>query len=183
MMRLWPSRKQWRGWSLPSRLTAVGTYVGIAAILFAVVEAATGGWPFSLGRQPAVRQAATPPIVLELRNSGSSPVTILGRGDAVFWLPEGLGAGPRQIAGKYQLVLLDAADPEPSQLTIPAASEVILYARLEDSEHTAAILDAGTTDLQFVLRRSDASMFFSQQIPFTRTKIETFRWSIEVALP
>jgi len=36
-MRLLPSKKQWQKWSFPSKLTAVGTYVGILALLVAVI--------------------------------------------------------------------------------------------------------------------------------------------------
>lgn len=36
-MRLWPTRRQWRSWSLPSKLTAIGTLMGIIGILVAVL--------------------------------------------------------------------------------------------------------------------------------------------------
>lgn len=32
-----PTKKQWRGWSLPSKLTAVGAYVGIIALVISVL--------------------------------------------------------------------------------------------------------------------------------------------------
>ena len=31
-MKLWPSKKQWKDWSLPSKLTAIGALVGVVAI-------------------------------------------------------------------------------------------------------------------------------------------------------
>lgn len=35
IMSLWPSKKQWKSWTLPSKLTAIGVYVGIPlSILF-----------------------------------------------------------------------------------------------------------------------------------------------------
>lgn len=36
-MILFPSKRQWREWSLPSRLTAIGAYVGVVSLLIAVV--------------------------------------------------------------------------------------------------------------------------------------------------
>ncbi len=33
---MWPSKKQWSGWSLPSKLTAIGTYTGILSFIFAL---------------------------------------------------------------------------------------------------------------------------------------------------
>ena len=36
-MNLWPSKKQWNDWSLPSKLTAIGVLISVAAILLAVL--------------------------------------------------------------------------------------------------------------------------------------------------
>lgn len=36
-MKLFPTKRQWLQWSLPSKLTAVGTYVGIASFLAAIL--------------------------------------------------------------------------------------------------------------------------------------------------
>ncbi len=35
-MDLWPSKKQWKSWTLPNKLTAIGVFVGIAAILLTI---------------------------------------------------------------------------------------------------------------------------------------------------
>lgn len=37
MESMFPSRKQWLSWSLPSKLTLVGTYVGILGVILSVV--------------------------------------------------------------------------------------------------------------------------------------------------
>src|SRR5689334_5918956 len=34
---MFPSRKQWKKWSLPSKLTAIGAYVGIFALVLSVI--------------------------------------------------------------------------------------------------------------------------------------------------
>ena len=36
-MSLWPSKKQWKMWTLPSKLTAIGTLVGIVAIPLSIL--------------------------------------------------------------------------------------------------------------------------------------------------
>ena len=33
-MGLWPSKKQWKSWTLPNKLTAIGVYVGIPLSIF-----------------------------------------------------------------------------------------------------------------------------------------------------
>ena len=35
-MHLWPSRQQWKRWNLPSKLTAVGAYIGILAFVITI---------------------------------------------------------------------------------------------------------------------------------------------------
>lgn len=40
MRSIFPSEAQWKGWSLPSKLTAVGTYAGLAGLLWTVVALA-----------------------------------------------------------------------------------------------------------------------------------------------
>ena len=34
---LLPTKEQWTNWSLPSKLTAIGTYIGVFSIIFAIV--------------------------------------------------------------------------------------------------------------------------------------------------
>jgi hypothetical protein len=41
-MRLWVSRHQWRTWSLPSRLTAIGTLVGVVSLVLYIGEKTFG---------------------------------------------------------------------------------------------------------------------------------------------
>ena len=36
-MRLLPTKRQWKNWSLPSKLTAIGAYAGILALVLTVV--------------------------------------------------------------------------------------------------------------------------------------------------
>jgi hypothetical protein len=177
---LWPTRKQWRAWSLPSKFTAVGMYASIAGLLLTlIIQVSTGGWPFSA----RARSAAPTYVALELINSGQTAVGVFGRGDMAFWLPEGIGGGPRQVAGKYQLLETSAGVATPAVVTVPGRSRVAVLARLEDPEGTAALLEAGTTDLELVLRTTTGKMVFSGSIPFAEDQIEGTRWGVEIAAP
>jgi hypothetical protein len=63
-MRLFPSRKQWNTWSLPSRLTAIGAYVGLLSVPLAVL-----GLVLSRPSHTPINRAAIlpPPVRLDLR--------------------------------------------------------------------------------------------------------------------
>lgn len=42
IMSLWPSKKQWKSWTLSSKLTAIGAFVGIVAIPLSILLFALG---------------------------------------------------------------------------------------------------------------------------------------------
>jgi len=37
-LSLFPTRRQWNGWSLPSKLTAIGTYIAVLTLIFAILN-------------------------------------------------------------------------------------------------------------------------------------------------
>ena len=59
-MRLWfvPKKEQWRNWSLPSKLTLVGAYVGVIALVFAIYSYYYGSGTKEIKRKLIVEKAA-----------------------------------------------------------------------------------------------------------------------------
>jgi hypothetical protein len=55
MLRVIPTRAQWSGWSLPSKLTCIGTYAGVLSIILAIVFSL---WPVSSTRSSATKTPA-----------------------------------------------------------------------------------------------------------------------------
>lgn len=55
MLSLIPSRAQWKRWSLPSRLTCLGAYLGAASLLLAIVFFV---WPITLTRPDRIAAPA-----------------------------------------------------------------------------------------------------------------------------
>ena len=62
-----PSRRQWERWSLPSKLTAIGAFVGVTGLLFSIV-AYVFPWPYRPKDGPM--QPATLDAELVLRYEG-----------------------------------------------------------------------------------------------------------------
>jgi len=180
-MRLWPSRQQWKSWSLPSKLTAIGVLIGLVGLVLTLaIFAASGNFSQLSARLGRQSQRGVPLVALALSNPGTSSVSIFGRGDCVFWLPEGVDGGAPRSAGKYQLLPDKRAKSEPDTLTLQGSSTVTVYARLENQSQGASILEAGSTDLEIIFRQLDGSIQFSGPIPFTRHKIESTTWRIEI---
>jgi hypothetical protein len=51
---LWPTKKQWDLWSLPSKLTAIGTLLGLLALCFYFIEKAVIMFEWSFTPKPEI---------------------------------------------------------------------------------------------------------------------------------
>lgn len=175
---LWPSMSQWRKWSLPSKLTAIGTL--IAAISLSLWALDKTSLFSQLLPSPAPTVAKMPDVAFEFTNSSDDSVLVMTRGDFVLWLPEGVDGGAPRIPGKYDLILGENKPMDSAYVTIAASSSLQVYARLHNISQIMPILDAGSTDLELILRRQGGGIIYSGAIPFTREKVETIRWQLEV---
>ncbi len=180
-MRFWPSKQQWDSWSLPSKYSFVGALSGLIGVTTAAVFFALGGsLPALLGGDHKPAPASVPLVALSLSNPGKSIVTIMGRGDCVFWLPEGVDGGAPNVSGKYQLLLDAQGRSEPDTISVRPSQMVDAYARLENAAQVAKLLEAGSTDLEFILRKAKGGILFSGEIPFTREKMLSTRWQLDL---
>ncbi len=86
---MFPSRKQWSSWSLPSKLTAIGTYVGVSGVVLSIVfflfSNSTNKWD-------------NPPSTK--KESRQSPSVLAGKKDGIE--KEWGEAGNLKIARTYQ---------------------------------------------------------------------------------
>jgi len=179
-LRLWPRWSQWRRWSLPSKLTAIGAFVAVVSFVIMIgifvldrCSTVSSGSSFA--------EAHVPDIALSLVNSSEQSVTLLARGDFVLWLPAGVGGGAPSIPGKYVLRPEGVAEDYVDVVTIEASSTLSVLAHLENPTQIAPVLDAGSTDLDFIFRRPEGGLTFSGPIPFTRSRIEVTCWQVEVS--
>lgn len=60
-----PTRKQWRKWTLPSKLTAIGAYVGVFALLLYILSLV---WPKAVIPQLPEFKITTAPVDLPGKN-------------------------------------------------------------------------------------------------------------------
>lgn len=173
-----PSWNQWRQWSLPSRLTAIGTLVGVLSLGLYVGEKSLGILSFS-SRAVVPESLTTHVVALTLENSTDEPVRILRRGDFVLWLPQGVD-GVRRLPGKYDLEVPKGQFSGPVVVIGPRAT-VPVVAQLRAEVPLGQLLDRGAADLEFILRKERGGVLFSGSIPFTREAMKTTRWKIDLA--
>jgi len=177
-MSLLPSASQWKGWSLPSKLTAVGTLIGALSLALYLLSLGSGLFHRSSADEP--RSPSLPAVALELSNRGSEAISILPRGDLVLWLPTGVQGGVRSLSGKYELVLATEGQPGLSPIQVGPGSSVRAAARVLDARNLEPVLEAGSTDLELILKTEDGTVHFSGSIPFTEHAIRTTRFRIEL---
>ena len=83
-----PTKNQWRKWSLPSKLTAVGAYIGIIAFVFALIIY-------------AVDKPIQEKIALEL----------ISKDDKLYDLIKSTKIDPRDIESNLNKIPFDANNP------------------------------------------------------------------------
>ena len=169
-MNLLPSRSQWRSWSLPSKLTAVGTLLAIISLGLYGIDKSFYLKDWVINRILESQYAKVPNITLKLRNSGEKIMSVYSEGEFVLWLPQGVYDGVQTIPGRYRII----ANSIDGLITIQPAKDIMLAVQLMNPQYFSRVLERGDTDLSLILRRSDGSVIFSENIPFRRDAIEKY---------
>ena len=173
-----PTRRQWKGWSLPSKLTAIGTLVGLISLGLYLAEKS---YDF-LGTQTHsinTENFQIPPVVLAIENSTDETYAIQCRGDFVLWLPQGVDYA-RRLPGKYDLDV-QGGQLAVSVIRIDPHMTVNVVAKLHAEFSLRRMLDRGVADIEFIFKNEQGGLLFSGSIPFTRQSIKTTRWKIDIA--
>ncbi len=111
---LWPTKRQWKGWTLPSKLSVIGAYVGITALLLTIVS-------FILllsGRE------ANLPSIYRLRVTVLNPQQLPVEDAKVR---SSLGGEPKRVAGGWQFDIPAASVPIDKKITIFAERKNALF--------------------------------------------------------
>jgi hypothetical protein len=83
----WPSRRQWKSWSLPSKLTAIGTLVGVISLFLYGVEKSFNVLALIKGRSHQESKLIVQPSVMityenhriNIKNMGTQNVWLWGK--------------------------------------------------------------------------------------------------------
>ena len=79
-----PTKVQWRMWSLPSKLTCIGAYLGVLAIILTVIFYV---WPMSSEPPKTTMTQSVSKVARDAYNFQGSQVTIVQQHDAKEVLP------------------------------------------------------------------------------------------------
>lgn len=173
-MSLIPSRSQWHAWSLPSKLTAIGTFLAIASLGLYGLEKSVHVKDWIIDRMLESRYSKLPFVTVKIQNSTDKIINVQSEGEFVLWLPKGVYDGVQTIPGKYVISATSTKSIKDGLITIQPSGEALVVAQLMNPQYFSRILERGDTDLSFILRMDNGSSFFSDNIPFRREAIEKY---------
>lgn len=168
-----PSRQQWKSWSLPSKLTAIGTLVGILGFAAYLIEKGYGITQF-INHSPQATEDLN--IVVEISNEQSKKATIFKRGEVFYWHP---GAGAYHEVYTFEIIHSEAKQQNNGSFVILAGSRVKATAKLLPSSIARRYLEQGHMDISFYFK-GDGFTQFSPNVAFTKENLDGFYIPIKI---
>jgi hypothetical protein len=167
-----PTRKQWKSWSLPSKLAAIGTLVGILGFGGYIIEKGYGiSQAFNFSR-PKVESVF---VVVEFENEKDQKVTISTRGDAFLWHP---GTEGNHEIYTFEIIHYDSKVIDDGAIIVPPHTKKRAIAKLLPISITRRYLEQGHMDLSLYFRGIGFTKF-SPNVPFTTESIEHYYISMK----
>ena len=173
-MSLLPSRSQWQSWSLPSKLTAIGTLLALISFGLYALEKSFSLKELVINEILESRYSKVPKIAVKIQNAGDKIINVYMEGEFLLWLPQGINSGIPTIPGRYRLTADARPHIKDGLIVIQPSKEVIVAAELMNPQYFSRLLEKGDTDLSLIFRKDDGSSFFSEDIPFRRDTIEKY---------
>ena len=165
-----PSRQQWKQWSLPSKLTAIGALFSVLSVglYFLDIRAFATRW------FPKTPQAILPGIVAKINNPGKTDISVFSRTDFVLWLPQGVSAGVATIPGMCELAPFDPKLLHDGLIEVKAGQATRVLVTILNREYFSNVLNRGDTELSIIFHKSNGGSFFSDEIPFEANYLKKY---------
>lgn len=175
MMRsLIPTKKQWKNWSLPSKLTALGTLLAIITFGIYIVEKT---YPV-LKHIPKFWTEKNVVLTVEFQNFSGREIELYGRGDVYYWFP---GESGHQVFA-FEIEEL-AGNNDVGDIRLPENSALRGVVNLLPKEVAIGYLDQGHLSVSLYFKHKDGRATFSPTVGFTRSNIGNKYIPIEFLQP
>ncbi len=168
-----PSKQQWKSWSLPSKLTAIGTLVGVLGFSAYLIEKGYG-ISQKLNHSPPVIEDVS--LVVKLNNERKNEVTLYKRGEVFYWHP---GAEAYHEVYTFEITHSEAKQQNNNGLVIPAKSSLKATVKLLPSSVARKYLEQGHMDISLYFK-GDGFTEFSPNVPFTKENLDGFYIPVKI---
>lgn len=180
-MRLWPTRNQWNGWSLPSKLTALGALLALISLLLYLTEKAIDVTRYLDGEEDQTSIVEVPELGILFTNKSSDSVQIYRRSEFILWFPTRVQPGVRTMTGKLEIKSIEKDGTSKSTIAVPSRDSVWATATVLNSSRFAPVMGGKEADLSLKARTSDGDLIISESlIPFTKRAFEKYRLEVEI---
>ncbi|EJG1646726.1 hypothetical protein ABV436_000436 [Vibrio parahaemolyticus] len=160
MLGLIPSKQQWKAWSLPSKLTAIGTLVGVLSFCFYVFEKG-----YSFAESSSVFSASNDVLVeVELNNQTKELLSLYGRGEVFYWYPN----SAQYASSAFEIV---QGDNVGANLSITPDTKVRTEVRLLPKDVASEFLAQGHMTLSLMFKGSGGYAHMSRPVGFSEANI------------
>ncbi|ASJ70342.1 hypothetical protein [Granulosicoccus antarcticus] len=157
-----PTRKQWKSWSLPSKLTAIGTFVGLLSFGFYLIEKVHHHFKDF----PSRADDSEVSLIVEFQNYTDNEILLYGRGDVFYWFPGG---------GRYQSAAFEVisfgGDSTFTNLSIMKQSKVRGIVKLLPKDIARGYLNQGHMSLSLLFKGDNGLQKMSPNVGFSNSNI------------
>ncbi|MCU7843411.1 MAG: hypothetical protein KZQ93_06190 [Candidatus Thiodiazotropha sp. (ex Monitilora ramsayi)] len=167
-----PSKQQWKSWTLPSRLTAIGTLVGILGFSMYLIEK---GYGISQMLNHSTQVIEDVILVVEVSNERKEDVVLYKRGEVFYWHP---GAGAYHEVYTFEITHSEA-EHKNNGVLIPANSSLKATVKLLPTSVARRYLDQGHMDISLYFK-GDGFAKFSPNVTYTKENLNGFYIPIKI---
>lgn len=160
-----PTKNQWNNWSLPSKLTAIGTLVGILSFAAYLVEKGYGLSSIYNNDKNRIEDVY---LVVEFNNKSQENISIFQRGEVYYWHP---GSTAYHEVYTFELVYAQGQNKIKEHLIIPAKTKLKATAMLLPTIRARSYLEQGHMSISLYMRGTNIDGQFSENIAFTKNNL------------
>ncbi|MCG8066377.1 MAG: hypothetical protein JAY84_00825 [Candidatus Thiodiazotropha taylori] len=168
-----PTKQQWRSWSLPSKLTAIGTLVGVIGFSAYLVEKGYGISQTLFDSQPVIEDVS---VVVELSNEQEKEIILHKRGEVFYWHP---GPGAYHEVYAFEITHSEAIQQNSNGIVIPAKSSLKTTVTLFPAAVASAYLEQGHMDISLYFKGAGFTQF-SPNVAFTKENLDGFYIPVKI---
>ena len=162
MKTLIPTSKQWRNWSLPSKLTAIGALLALFTTAVFIIEKT---YPYIRGI-PELWSDKDVSLEIEFQNNWDKELELYGRGEIYYWYPG--GSSHRVYA--FELAEL-AGNKNVGDILLPKKKSMRGVVNLLPRDVARGYLEQGHMSISLFFKHKDGKTTHSPNIGFTRSNL------------
>jgi len=157
--------RRWTKWSLPSKLTAIGTFIAIISFGWFLYDKISDS-SNSSNNSVVQENTSIPQIAMKFFNSTNSTVSLVPINEFILWLPQGVSNYAPNIAGKMEMKVYKNTDSLISQIVIKSKDSLLVLVKILNEKKFYRYYKADDCDIDFMIRKTNGQFVENNPFPF-----------------